>query len=453
MYEQSKDEFNIIQQALPSTVDELKDYKVHTSRLELTLQKVFYMYFKSFNESTVYTQSDELTNEGFLWIKKPKFKKWEKRYCILKYGLFSIFKTSTKPAKTYKLLCSTVKPIEDSERPSCFTVISTDYKFVFQALTSYERDKWINIIQNNVEWLLTCTSPSKSNTASSSPEISNCPACEPLARSKTTIMRISTAPMNECCADCGAKSPTWVCINWTTVICIQCSGVHRFLTTSVSKVRSTTLDNIDDITLKLFQIIGNSQANSILEECLTKQADVPPLIEGLVQNNDQNPLNISKITPDASKESRESFITMKYRDLQFVKKVEIDIEKAIRTCDIFSIYRSICTGQIHRMQSALHLAAFCGDQLVCRLIVLNVLDPNVAIEGWNALSYAAFYGQIKAAQVLLMSGCTPETAKPEAHPYRIAMLKQDDEMAALFYPYWNKSQITGQLEEPPLKFQ
>lgn len=263
-----------------------------------------------------------------------------------------------------------------------------------------------------------------------------------LARNTSTIMNIcSSMPTNAICADCGAKAPTWVCINWTTVICIQCSGVHRYLTTSVSKVRSTTLDDIDDTTIELFKIIGNLHANKILEE-------------NLGRSNEGENQAVTKIGPDASKESRCYFITQKYKNLAFVKKVSIDVENAIRSNDIISVYRSICTGQIHQVPFALHLAALSGFHLICRLIVLNMEDPNSAIDGWNALSYAAYYGRVKAAQTLLSSGCSPDSAKPEANPYRIAILKKDDEMAALFFPFWNKDlQVTGQLEEPPLKFE
>lgn len=575
IYNQSHDEFNIIQQALPSTAKELSDFQDRTSLLELTLQKVFNIYFKSFNAATVYTPSGELTHEGFLWIRDQKWKKWKKRYFTVKYGSLSIFKVKTglAPLASYKLLLSTVKPIEDSDRPSCFTIISTEFKqLILQALTSYERDKWINVIQNNIEWLLNNTGSSKppsSNNSTSDPDDSQ------LNPHKSMLIKISGPPMNAFCADCGARAPSWVCINWGTVICIQCSGVHRDMTTSVSKVRSTTLDRMDDVTIELFKIIGNLNANLILEELLDKsgnknqnqnqqqqqqqQAQQPqqyqqqlqlqePQYQQQPQNqhyqpqyqpqyqqqfqqqqfqqNQQIPLQQSryqqqsqpqfiqnqnpnqqpfgqpqlqnlqsqpisrfnpqstnrgpavslmsrpmtqlpqpppqahhspipkctKINQNVSKETRYFFITQKYKNLAFVKQVHVDIETAIRNKDIISVFRSICTRQIHQFPFALHFAASFGDPLMCRLIALNVPDPNISNGGWTALSYAAFHGQIKAAQTLLISGCSPNAADPKANPYRIAMLKHDEEMAAVFFPYWDKSQVTGELEQPPQKF-
>ena len=42
---------------------------------------------------------------------------------------------------------------------------------------------------------------------------------------------------NPVCADCGAPSPDWACINLGVLVCIECSGVHRSLGVHVSKVR------------------------------------------------------------------------------------------------------------------------------------------------------------------------------------------------------------------------
>ena len=251
--------------------------------------------------------------------------------------------------------------------------------------------------------------------------------------------------MNSVCADCGMKAPTWVCINWTTVVCIQCSGVHRYLTTSVSKVRSTTLDDIDDTTLELFKMIGNERANEILEETLDKSDES--------QGDDENQQKkLVKIKPNANKELRTFFITQKYKNRAFVKKVDVDVEEAIRKNDIISVFRSICTDQIKECPFAIHLAASLGFHFICRLVALNLDDPSIEVDGWNALSYAAFYGKIKAAQTLLDSGVSAETSKIEANPYRIAFLKGDEEMAALFFPFWDKGQVEGEIEEPPKKF-
>ena len=47
---------------------------------------------------------------------------------------------------------------------------------------------------------------------------------------------------NRVCADCGRPDPEWAVVNWALVVCKDCSGVHRELGVSYSKVRSLKMD-------------------------------------------------------------------------------------------------------------------------------------------------------------------------------------------------------------------
>lgn len=60
--------------------------------------------------------------------------------------------------------------------------------------------------------------------------------------------------------------PDWVSINLGLLCCIKCSGVHRSLGVSVSKVRSLTLDSLEPEVLFLLAGIGNKKVNMIYEE-------------------------------------------------------------------------------------------------------------------------------------------------------------------------------------------
>jgi Arf-GAP/coiled-coil/ANK repeat/PH domain-containing protein len=80
---------------------------------------------------------------------------------------------------------------------------------------------------------------------------------------KELFKRVRGMPGNNFCADCNAAGwywwctqlqnqrdnlqyvsldPDWASINLGTLLCIECSGIHRSLGVHVSKVRSVTLD-------------------------------------------------------------------------------------------------------------------------------------------------------------------------------------------------------------------
>jgi hypothetical protein len=66
-------------------------------------------------------------------------------------------------------------------------------------------------------------------------------------------------PGNTTCIDCGISNPEWACILYGTLVCINCSGLHRGLGVTISTVRSITMDhwNYKDI-IKMLEG-GNKQ--------------------------------------------------------------------------------------------------------------------------------------------------------------------------------------------------
>lgn len=56
-------------------------------------------------------------------------------------------------------------------------------------------------------------------------------ASEPRERSvrgETILQRIQCLPGNEQCCDCGQADPRWASINLGILLCIECSGIHRY---------------------------------------------------------------------------------------------------------------------------------------------------------------------------------------------------------------------------------
>ncbi|PWN32871.1 uncharacterized protein FA14DRAFT_174545 [Meira miltonrushii] len=84
------------------------------------------------------------------------------------------------------------------------------------------------------------------------------------------ILAIASLPQNKQCADCRKPDPRWASWNLNGMpccifICIECSGIHRGLGVSVSKVRSVDLDDWNEQQLKAARIWGNERANAIYE--------------------------------------------------------------------------------------------------------------------------------------------------------------------------------------------
>lgn len=47
-------------------------------------------------------------------------------------------------------------------------------------------------------------------------------------KGETILQRVQSIPGNDQCCDCGQPDPRWASINLGILLCIECSGIHRY---------------------------------------------------------------------------------------------------------------------------------------------------------------------------------------------------------------------------------
>jgi len=71
------------------------------------------------------------------------------------------------------------------------------------------------------------------------------------------LRAVQARPPNQRCFDCGAPSPTWASVRLGILLCMNCAGRHRGYGTSVSFIRSVTLDCWSAAQIALMEAGGN----------------------------------------------------------------------------------------------------------------------------------------------------------------------------------------------------
>lgn len=242
------------------------------------------------------------------------------------------------------LRVASVREARNAERRFCFEIITPNFTRVYQAQGEEDMRNWINTINNalqnavegkgmsdaaprtssnsiNKELASVLTGKSASTSHRSGYSSSNKVGLgrhatvgdRPTSRMQPVEISESSQRLlrqlrdndsaNQFCADCGTESRVdWVSINLGIIICIECSGIHRSLGTHVSKVRSLTLDpnSFNNDIVEVLMRVGNRVANSVWEGNLERG---------------------QKLAPQANREQRLRFISMKYVERAFVAPI------------------------------------------------------------------------------------------------------------------------------------
>uniref|UniRef100_A0A3B4BJ49 ArfGAP with dual PH domains 2 n=1 Tax=Periophthalmus magnuspinnatus TaxID=409849 RepID=A0A3B4BJ49_9GOBI len=85
-------------------------------------------------------------------------------------------------------------------------------------------------------------------------------------KNRNILLELVKQPDNSVCADCGAPDPDWASYKLGVFLCLNCSGIHRNLS---SKVKSIKLDFWDDGLVEVMMASnGNAKACEVYEKAV-----------------------------------------------------------------------------------------------------------------------------------------------------------------------------------------
>uniref|UniRef100_A0A7S3G4X4 Uncharacterized protein n=1 Tax=Palpitomonas bilix TaxID=652834 RepID=A0A7S3G4X4_9EUKA len=339
--------------------------------------------------------------EGYLFLRKSGAisSSWSRRWCVLSKGDLAVYKEGKMiPDRTMSLLLCSVSEYKDTGLRFCFKVTSSGGQSeIFQCQNRAEMELWFSCLVNAISEMINHQRPRGetkktivSNRASS-------------RRSVAAIHAVRLNPDNLHCADCGASDPDWVSINLGAVICLDCSGVHRSLGTHISKVRSATLDDLDESVVQVLKGIGNAGVNEVFGTAM------PTASMGEEEGEDsEKGREVGRINADSTREEREGYIKAKY-----VQKAYLSRDVCMYSAEKKKKMAGVAIRD-NNMVEVLRLVV-AGWSANTGVIVPNNDDERGGEEGGEevAIAYAIKCERVAIAELLYQNGASLEVVNSE----------------------------------------
>ncbi|XP_060921490.1 arf-GAP with dual PH domain-containing protein 2 [Labrus mixtus] len=118
-------------------------------------------------------------------------------------------------------------------------------------------------------------------------------------RNQRILLELVKQPGNSRCADCGSPDPEWASYKLGVFVCLNCSGIHRSLS---SRVKSIKLDFWEDELVEFMKSNGNDRVRPLYEKAVPSYYYRP-------QENDSAVL-------------REQWIRAKYERMEFSGEIK-----------------------------------------------------------------------------------------------------------------------------------